>query len=630
MSRSHRFVLSFSALLLVAGCRMSVEKRQEPRATPEVVQAKSQEKREPSRIESKEGLHQDRISRLQNLLKDHFPEKAFPGMTAGELSSKGKGDPEKLAKDLEGVLGSGKIKDPDARKDLERYIEELKNESHQAVEMVVRAFSNRFLLVWDEPQSKVKHFEIESSSDGVAFASLAKVGANQRHFSAIGLAPGTTLFYRMRFFDGEKFSAYSNVAFASTHDTSTAAGEHHTLVLKMDDTVLAWGLNDFGQVGDGQASGERCLVPTQVRFQNGSPLQNIIAIAAGGKVSLALGGDGSVWSWGNNTVGQLGKGTVGGHESHPVQVMQSAENPLQNIVAIAVGTDHMSASAPGKTHALALTKEGKVFSWGYNPYGQLGNGTNNDSAFPVEVIFGTQPGNGNNPAPTPMTGIPGIYPQGTIVSIAAGESHSLALTQLGDVYAWGFNNYGQLGNNGLSAQQTAIPEKVSLAPGISIVSIAAGNYHSLALGLDETAWAWGRNLKGELGTGASGPALTAELPVRVMRDNLVPLESIHSLAAGRHHSLACLSNGDVMAWGSNLYGQLGDNKVSGFMQSVLPVKALIPAGTMIHTLAAGESHSVACAADGSFYTWGCDGDGDLGDNQVNGLMHSVPKKVVVE
>jgi alpha-tubulin suppressor-like RCC1 family protein len=172
--------------------------------------------------------------------------------------------------------------------------------------------------------------------------------------------------------------------------TALEAGYFHSLAVKSDGTLWAWGDNVYGQVGDGTTT--RRYAPVRV-----GTLTGVAAVAAGYAHTLALRTDGTVWAWGRNDSGQLGDGTTT-HRSTPVQVAG-----LTGVVAVAAGDNH----------SLAVKSDGTLWVWGYNGYGQLGDGTTTARSTPVRV--------------TALSGVAGV---------AAGESHSLAVKSDGTVWAW--------------------------------------------------------------------------------------------------------------------------------------------------------------------------------------------------
>lgn len=202
-----------------------------------------------------------------------------------------------------------------------------------------------------------------------------------------------------------------------------SAGEAHSLAVTEDGFVYAWGLNDEGQIGNGEKSADNpVLNPVQVQG-----LTDIDAVCAGATFSLALGIDGRVWAWGLNDEGQLGDGT-NTNSTTPVEVTN-----LAKISAVACGSDH----------SLAI-RNGKVKSWGLNDEGQLGDGSTRSSSAPLDV-----------------TGL------SDIVYVAAGESHSLAITSKGNIYVWGLNGDGQLGDGTNRSSRT--PKTIDLNLGVTAV-----------------------------------------------------------------------------------------------------------------------------------------------------------------
>src|ERR1700681_4853953 len=287
----------------------------------------------------------------------------------------------------------------------------------------------------------------------------------------------------------------------------------------------------------------------------------IVTRAAG-----SSGPRGSAWAWGQGTSGQLGNGTTT-NSSPPVAV------------SLPSGTT-VTAVAAGGNHSLALTSSGQVLAWGFNGTGQLGNGTTTNSNIPVQVSL----------------------PSGTIVTaIAAGAQHSLALTSSGQVLAWGGNTYGQLGNGTTSNSST--PVQVSLFVGTTVTAIASGATHSLAVTSSGQVLAWGGGYFGQLGDGTTTSSST---PVAV---SLPSGTTVTAIAGGGQHSLALTSSGNVLAWGHNLYGQLGTGTTS---DSSTPVAVSLPSGTTVTAISGGTNHSLALTSNGHVRAWGYNMDGELG------------------
>ena len=263
-----------------------------------------------------------------------------------------------------------------------------------------------------------------------------------------------------------------------------------SLAVRDDGTVWTWGRTVSGPT-DGPIAHP---FPVQV-----PALDRVVAVAGGGRQALALKADGTVWAWGYNSNGQAGdgKGLPGdGHAritAAPVEV-----SGLSGIIAI----------AGGGAHNLAVKADGTVWTWGFNQYGQLGNGTNADSYAPVQV--------------------PGLV---NAIAAAGGEHYSLALKSDGTVWAWGHNHEGELGNG--TNTDSNLPVWVTGLNGVVAIAPTSGAKHSLALKSDGTVWAWGYNASGQLGNGGNTDSNVA-IQVPGVRGAI-------AIAAGGAHSVAILA-----------------------------------------------------------------------------------------
>lgn len=338
-------------------------------------------------------------------------------------------------------------------------------------------------------------------------------------------------------------------------------------------TVVAWGANGSGQLGDNSTSPSD--VPVQVHLPTGTA---VTAVAAGQNHSLALvSGGASMLAWGDNTDGQLGDGN-----NNPSLVPVDVSLPSATTV---------TSIGAGRLHSLAVTSTGSVLAWGANNFGQLGDNGTSPSNVPVDAMI----------------------PTGTKVkAVAGGWGHSLALTSSGAVLAWGYNFDGELGDG--NHTNSHVPVKVKLPTGTKVTAIAAGAFHSLALTSTGSVLAWGDNQDGELGR--SGPS--SDLPVKVKLPSGLTATAI---AAGAYHSLAVTSTGSALAWGHNLYGELGDNSHTA---SAVPVKVKLPHLTKVTRVTAGQYHSLALTSTGSLLAWGYGLDGELGDGSMSSSAVPVP------
>jgi len=361
--------------------------------------------------------------------------------------------------------------------------------------------------------------------------------------------------------------------------TAVAGGLYHGLALSSTGAVFAWGWNIAGQLGNGSRNGSD--VPVKVRLPGGT---KVTGIAAGFAHNLAVTSTGAVYAWGKNFNGELGDGST-------------TDSDVPVTVNLPAGTK-VTAVAAGAEHSLALTSTGAVFAWGWNIYGQLGNGSTGSSDVPVNVSL---------PAGTKVT------------AVAVGTLHSLALTSTGAVLAWGYNADGELGDGGTA--NSDVPVKVKLPAGTKVTAVAAGGYYSLAVTSTGAVYAWGYNTDGELGEGGTA---NSDVPVKV---KLPAGTKVTAVAAGGFlygvgeatvgpgHSLAVTSTGAVYAWGYNTDGELGDG---GTTNSDVPVKVKLPVGTKVTAVAAGELHSLAVTSTGTVLAWGGNNFGQLGDGSYEG------------
>lgn len=291
---------------------------------------------------------------------------------------------------------------------------------------------------------------------------------------------------------------------------SLALGDGHTCALTSAGAVKCWGRNISGQLGDGSTT--RSSIPVAVvGLESG-----VIALAAGGPHSCALTSGGAVKCWGDNGFGELGVGST---------TPTSSNVPL----AVAGLSSGVSDLALGWGHSCVRMSNAAVKCWGWNPYGQLGDGTTGQREAPVNVI--------------------GL--SGGALAVSSGDWHSCVVTPAGGVKCWGANG-GRLGDGSTGNRST--PGFVSgLSSGVS--AVAAGSFHSCALTSLGAVKCWGMNSSGELGNGTTNQS---GVPVSV-----IGLSSgITAVALGNSHSCALTWWGAVKCWGDNEFGSLGNGETT--------------------------------------------------------------------
>ena len=293
-------------------------------------------------------------------------------------------------------------------------------------------------------------------------------------------------------------------------------GSNHVLALKTDGTLWAWGSNGWGVIGDGTTTDR----PTPTQVGAGSIWTKIFA---GHTYNLALKNDGTLWAWGSNNQGELGIGSTASQINSPTQVGTS--NSWQTFVG-------------NYNHVLAIKADGTLWAWGENSFGQLGDGTNISKRTPVQIG-------------------PGI--SWASLSESAGVQFSLAIATNGTLWGWGYNAYGQLGNNTTYGGVTSDPTQIGTETNWQKVS--TGSDHTLAIKTDGTLWAWGGNYRGQLGDGTT---LQITVPTQVGTAT-----NWKAIATGQGHSLALKSDSTCWAWGFNGFGELGDGTQ---VDSFIPVQ----------------------------------------------------------
>ncbi|MCX6379984.1 MAG: Ig-like domain repeat protein, partial [Armatimonadetes bacterium] len=268
---------------------------------------------------------------------------------------------------------------------------------------------------------------------------------------------------------------------------------------------------------------------------------------------------------------QVGKAWAWGY--NPYGELGDGTNIFKYTPVQVVNIINVTQIVGGYDHSLVLKSDGTVWAWGWNPSGQLGDGTIVDKNSPVQAV-----------------GLTGV------TQIAGGGYHSLALKSDGTVWAWGNNYGGQLGNG----TNTDSPTPIQVSGLSGVTQIAGGGLYSLALKSDGTVWAWGGNSAGQLGDGTTVDSTT---PIQV-----AGLTGVIQVAGGGGHSLALKPDGTVWAWGFNLYGQLGDGTK---VEKHSPVQVSGLAGVV--QVSAGNGHSLALKSDGTVWAWGRNRDGEIGD-----------------
>ena len=307
-----------------------------------------------------------------------------------------------------------------------------------------------------------------------------------------------------------------------------SAGQLHSLAVTTNGRVYAWGHGSSGQLGNGSTSNRTS--PTLISFPGILSGETIQTVIAGQLHSLAVTTNGRVYAWGNGSSGQLGNGSTS----------NSSTPSLVNFTGLLSGETIQQVSG-GAYHSISVTTSGRIYAWGYNGNGELGDGTTINRSSPK------------------LISLTGLQDGETVQMVVAGSYHSLALTTNNRIYTWGANGYGQLGSGTFLNRITpTVIAFTGLQGGETIQQISAGNFHFLVLTSTGRLFTWGYNESGQLGNGS---ASNSSSPTLVNFTGLLSGETLQHVGAGAYHSFVVTSTGRLFAWGFNGSGQLGDNTI---------------------------------------------------------------------
>ena len=348
---------------------------------------------------------------------------------------------------------------------------------------------------------------------------------------------------------------------------------------------FGWGYNASGMLGDGTNTNRTTPVATNVSGVLSGKTITALVSSASAAHTLALTSDGSVYAWGENAEGQLGNNSTT-FASTPVAVDMTGVLSGKTVVAVAAGYQH----------SLALTSDGGLYAWGSNSVGELGNNSTTTSLVPVAVDTS------------------GVLSGKTIVQIQAGWGCTAVLDSTGKVYTWGSNGAGNLGN-GSSITQSLVPVAVDTSgvlSGKTVSKLSLSGFHILVLTTDGLLFGWGLNMRGQIGDGTSG--VNRSTPVAVDMTGALAAKTITDISAGYEHSHVLASDGTVYAWGSDEQSALGNATTT--LQSDSPVAVDMTgalSGKTVASIAASLYSSAVLTTDADLFAWGNNYNGTVGD-----------------
>jgi len=355
----------------------------------------------------------------------------------------------------------------------------------------------------------------------------------------------------------------------SLQNQKIALGYFHSCTISNEGKTYCWGKNSNGQLGDGTIIDKN--TPVLVDTASIGNVQ-FTSIALGTNHTCAIATNGNTYCWGDNLYGQLGISDTSGYitKSKPVLVDTAS-----------VGNIQFTSLDLGEFYTCGLTTNGKIYCWGANYKGQLGDGTTVGRNKPTEI---------NN----------SVIGNVQFTSLTVGWVHACAISTNGKTYCWGYNVDGQLGDGTTDDRTKPVLVDTTGIRNAQFTSLSLGKLHSCGIANDGKTYCWGYNVDGELGDGSSAYLKS--------RPSLIDTSSISniqftSIALGDFHSCAIAIDGKIYCWGKNGDGQLGNGTIVDNNKPIL-VDTIAIGNLQFTSLALKNNHSCAIATNGKTYCWG--------------------------
>ena len=360
----------------------------------------------------------------------------------------------------------------------------------------------------------------------------------------------------------------------------------NTCGISSENKVYCWGNGMYGKLGNNGTTNSS--VPVAV--STSGLLQNKIikSISVTNDHSCVLASDDSGYCWGNDLSGYLGTGSSSTHRSSvPVAISMTGLLAGKSLKSISVGT----------SHTCVIASDSRVYCWGYNPDGRLGDGTTT-----------------NSPSTAVAVSTSGVLAGKTINAVSVQYDHSCVIASDGNAYCWGYGSTGSLGYG--SSTSSSVPVAVSTAgvlAGKSIKSVSTSFSNSCAIASDDNVYCWGAGTYGALGNSSTARSL---IPVAVTTSGALSGKTVKSMVQGQSHTCVIASDNNAYCWGRNNQGQLGNGTTSDSSVPVAVSMSGLLSGKTIKSISAGHAYTCVIASDNNAYCWGYNGDGQLGNNST--------------
>lgn len=354
-----------------------------------------------------------------------------------------------------------------------------------------------------------------------------------------------------------------------------SAGTNHTCGIRISGRLYCWGMDFFGVLGDGGANTDQ---PAPVEVSGGAT--DWLSVSAGYGHTCGIRSSGRLYCWGYDAFGQLGDGGANLSQTTPVEVFG--------------GNTSWTSVTSGENHTCARRSTGRLFCWGYDVAGQVGDGgTNAERHVPIQV-FGHRT---------------------TWAGVSAGRNHTCARRVTGRLFCWGSDSSGQVGD-GFTSTDRAVPVQV-LGGATDWTSVDAGLHHTCGRRSTGRVFCWGDDSGGQLGDGGAN---TNRQAPRLVSGGFTDWASV---STGTYHTCGRRTSGRLLCWGSDQYGQLGDGGPN--IGQPAPVQVFGATRTWT-SVTAGQDHTCARKASRRLYCWGRDASGQVGDGAPN-TDQAIPTEV---
>lgn len=369
-----------------------------------------------------------------------------------------------------------------------------------------------------------------------------------------------------------------------------------------DGKAYCWGYNAYGLLGDG-STGTYYYTPTAITTSGLLSGKTILSISTSSSHTCVIASDNLAYCWGRNNNGQLGNKS---NVDSPVPVAVNTDDKLNNKTVKAITT---ISNASSYDHTCVIASDNNAYCWGYSTTGQLGNGSSTNSNVPVAVKNDS-----------------GALNNLTIKSLSHGTGYNTCVVASdNNAYCWGANSHGQIGDNSISSRFTPVAvdntsTNNSALQGKTVLSIVTGDYFACAIASDNNAYCWGYNNYGQLGDNTQ---TERHVPVAVNTTNGISAlygKSVLSIATGSYHTCAIASDNNAYCWGFNTSGELGNgsysNKTFPVAVDTTTGDALLN-GKIITSISVGGYHTCTTTTSGYAYCWGRGSSGQLGNGNTS-------------